>query len=307
MSIRLPWLVLAALLFALAGTPVEAQAPEPQWSAQLTGSLPAQVNPDSVVPVTLQLAIEGSTFVCAQEQTLTVELSAEGGEPGVILEVPAQLNFTVPQGQYLAASWGESGDVSARLLVSRLAEQGKGVQWNVTATVVASDLSCLPESADAVGILVVNTTIAVVAEPEAPINHPSHEEHGGFDAYLKPGESFSFKFEDAGIYPYHDHLDPRRVGSVHVDVGQTAAKAATVLITDKGYEPNNVTIRAGGTVTWTNNHNQTRTVSLDELHGVEETDPHEHETEHSDAKKSPGLPPAILALGALAASRLRRR
>lgn len=37
--------------------------------------------------------------------------------------------------------------------------------------------------------------------------HPTHTGLAGFDplADLRPGESFSFKFNDPGIYGYHDH------------------------------------------------------------------------------------------------------
>lgn len=40
-----------------------------------------------------------------------------------------------------------------------------------------------------------------------------------FDACrgLKPGESWSFKFDQIGTWGYHDHLNPRHFGSVTVE------------------------------------------------------------------------------------------
>ena len=56
--------------------------------------------------------------------------------------------------------------------------------------------------------------------------HPSHKEYpttGGclgsaFDACkgVKPGESWPFKFDIAGNWKYHDHLNPKNFGAIIV-------------------------------------------------------------------------------------------
>lgn len=48
--------------------------------------------------------------------------------------------------------------------------------------------------------------------------HPIHEEYSEFDprGSIKPGESWSFTFERAGIWEYHDHLIPPHRGTIEV-------------------------------------------------------------------------------------------
>ena len=57
--------------------------------------------------------------------------------------------------------------------------------------------------------------------------HPSHKEYpatGGcigsaFDACkgIQPGDSWSFKFDIAGDWKYHDHLNPKNFGAIIVE------------------------------------------------------------------------------------------
>ena len=48
--------------------------------------------------------------------------------------------------------------------------------------------------------------------------HPTHTDYPEFDskAGIKPGESWSFKFDRVGIWKYHDHVNPTLFGSVTV-------------------------------------------------------------------------------------------
>lgn len=48
--------------------------------------------------------------------------------------------------------------------------------------------------------------------------HPTHTDYPGFDPKgpLAAGESWSFKFDQVGIWKYHDHLQPTLFGSVTV-------------------------------------------------------------------------------------------
>jgi plastocyanin len=49
--------------------------------------------------------------------------------------------------------------------------------------------------------------------------HPTHELYPGFDAKnaVLPDESYSFTFERAGSWGYHDHLNPALQGTIVVE------------------------------------------------------------------------------------------
>lgn len=74
---------------------------------------------------------------------------------------------------------------------------------------------------------------------------------------LDPGESYSFTFELPGSAPYHCHPHPSMIGNVTVLAGMDpeGPKTHLVRILDDGayrFEPAAITVRAGDTVTWTN-------------------------------------------------------
>lgn len=48
--------------------------------------------------------------------------------------------------------------------------------------------------------------------------HPTHEIYPEFDPQkpILPGQSWSFKFDKVGSWKFHDHLDPRLVGTINV-------------------------------------------------------------------------------------------
>jgi plastocyanin len=93
---------------------------------------------------------------------------------------------------------------------------------------------------------------------------------------LEPGERYSFTFDKAGDFTYHDDKDdenPAYFGMVMVEPdggsgggggggGTTPApRQASVSIGDDFFRPGNVTIATGGTVTWTNGGNSPHTVT----------------------------------------------
>lgn len=49
--------------------------------------------------------------------------------------------------------------------------------------------------------------------------HPAHDVYPEFDPLksLEPGESWSFTFEKAGVWGFHDHVRSYFTGTVHVD------------------------------------------------------------------------------------------
>lgn len=48
--------------------------------------------------------------------------------------------------------------------------------------------------------------------------HPTHELYSEFDPLhpLDPGENWSFTFNEAGVYNFHDHIRAYFVGTIHV-------------------------------------------------------------------------------------------
>ena len=48
--------------------------------------------------------------------------------------------------------------------------------------------------------------------------HPTHQEYAGFDAFrpIATGGTWSFLFDTAGVWGYHNHMDPDRTGTVIV-------------------------------------------------------------------------------------------
>jgi plastocyanin len=50
--------------------------------------------------------------------------------------------------------------------------------------------------------------------------HPTHESYGGFDptSGIKPGSSWSFRFEKSGVWHYHDHLGVGARGEITVRI-----------------------------------------------------------------------------------------
>lgn len=48
--------------------------------------------------------------------------------------------------------------------------------------------------------------------------HPTHTGYPGFDAGkpIKPGESWSFKFDKPGTFPYHNHFTTSQQGIVNI-------------------------------------------------------------------------------------------
>lgn len=48
--------------------------------------------------------------------------------------------------------------------------------------------------------------------------HPTHQVYAEFDPKrpIKSGDSWSFDFEKAGVWRYHDHLAPQKTGVIEV-------------------------------------------------------------------------------------------
>ena len=68
------------------------------------------------------------------------------------------------------------------------------------------------------------TTVTFENESSRPVQtasdvHPIHQMLPGFDALrgFAPGESYSFTFQSAGTWRYHNHLQPQQTGIVIVE------------------------------------------------------------------------------------------
>ena len=77
---------------------------------------------------------------------------------------------------------------------------------------------------------------------------------------LNPGDTFSFTFPDEGTFDYYCKFHPMQ-GRVRVTTTGPATATVNILDTPPRFELDDVTIRAGGTVTWTHAGNQPHTVT----------------------------------------------
>jgi plastocyanin len=76
--------------------------------------------------------------------------------------------------------------------------------------------------------------------------------------------TFAHVFASAGSYPYHCTIHPQTMnGTVTVTAGTADPASVNVSIINMttGFAPATVSVRAGGTVTWTNNDGITHTVT----------------------------------------------
>ncbi len=96
---------------------------------------------------------------------------------------------------------------------------------------------------------------------DVPCSGTGIELNSGF---LSPLATFQHTFMTAGSYPYHCEIHTVMRGTVIVDIaGPPSASVSIVSATSTGFSPSSVTVAPGGTVTWTNNHTTTHTVTSD--------------------------------------------
>ena len=77
---------------------------------------------------------------------------------------------------------------------------------------------------------------------------------------LNPGDTFSFTFPDEGTFEFYCKFHPMQ-GRVRVTTTGQATATINILDTPPRFELDDVTIRAGGTVTWNHGGNQPHTVT----------------------------------------------
>ncbi len=80
---------------------------------------------------------------------------------------------------------------------------------------------------------------------------------------IAPNGTYQHTFSAAGTYPYHCSIHSVMTGTVVVDPASTNMNLAVSIVsaTSGGFSPASVTVKTGGTVTWTNNHSVTHTVT----------------------------------------------
>lgn len=82
---------------------------------------------------------------------------------------------------------------------------------------------------------------------------------------VSAGGTYPHTFLTAGSFPYHCEIHTVMKGTVIVDPASlvTSVSVSIVSATSSGFSPPSVTVAPGGTVTWTNNHSVTHTVTSD--------------------------------------------
>ena len=78
---------------------------------------------------------------------------------------------------------------------------------------------------------------------------------------LAPGGTFSHLFADQGTYEYFCKIHPGMRGTVRVTAGGAMARTVSILDAPSRFDPDDVTIAPGGTVTWQNGGIQDHTAS----------------------------------------------
>ncbi len=79
---------------------------------------------------------------------------------------------------------------------------------------------------------------------------------------IPPGGVFAHTFAYAGSFPYHCVIHVVERGTVVVASGGPPSAAVSIVSLGLGaFSPSTVTIAPGGTVTWTNNHSASHTVT----------------------------------------------
>jgi plastocyanin len=78
---------------------------------------------------------------------------------------------------------------------------------------------------------------------------------------LSPGDTFQHTFTDQGTYEYFCKIHPGMRGTIRVTAAGPMARTVTILDAPGRFDPDDVTIAAGGQITWQNNGIQDHTAS----------------------------------------------
>ncbi len=317
---------LAAILLAAAVLAPSATAQGVELA--LDHDAPAKMTAGASRMVSFTVAAHIEDVYCAAATSVPLHLTVDTSRAvdGFALDaLPASVDLPLPIGAHTSASPGTSqvafkGD----LLVARYVPGGTIATVILGFTFGEPPTECVaaPGALEAAQAFELVVTIESLPKSD-PAFHPEHEIHGAtsFEKYLAPGERFSHTFDAPGRYPYHDHLDPARKGMIRVLSVAEGARDPTIRITSTGFDPADLAIKAGTTVTWVNQANTTRTVSSDEQHDAPGTvEPEDRAAlKAADAAnaansgagsdtETPGPAPVILliTIAALAAARRRR-
>jgi len=99
--------------------------------------------------------------------------------------------------------------------------------------------------------------VAGCSDDESPATGPGGGGPSGFSSgILAPTAQFTFTFTDSGTFGYHCGLHPAIMKGAKVIVSDAAASmnaAVTIVsLSTPGFSPASVSIKPGGSVTWTN-------------------------------------------------------
>lgn len=128
-----------------------------------------------------------------------------------------QSSISMPNDPAAANMNGQKNNTPVSIGVLAVPEQSSGMVENKLVRYDGTRFSPSPIT------IKVGSTITFMNESgrdmwPASAPHPTHTDYPGFDAAkpIKPGQSYSFIFTKAGIWKYHNHLDPTKFGSVTV-------------------------------------------------------------------------------------------
>lgn len=113
-------------------------------------------------------------------------------------------------GYYALAGNGSSGEIAQETPLV----ENEEIEEN---TVIYQQSGFTPETTT----VDVGTTVTFINRSSKPMwvgsdPHPAHTDYPDFDQ-LRDGGEYSFTFNEAGSYPYHNHLFPSDTGTVIVE------------------------------------------------------------------------------------------
>ena len=113
------------------------------------------------------------------------------------------------------------------------------------------------------GLLLALALVPSCSKKSNPVAPGSKELNSGNIA--PSGGMFAHTFNTAGTYPYHCSIHNVMKGTVIVDPASANMNVPVSIVsaTTGGFSPASVTVKTGGTVTWTNNNTSTHTVTSD--------------------------------------------
>jgi plastocyanin len=246
-------------------------------TATAAGSASVSMANNRFQPVSVTVGV-GGVVTWTNTDSIPHTVTADDGSfdsdilmPGQTFSYQFETPGTVPYKCILHA--GMTGEV----VVSELpADASAGAHAEHTDAATATDVAVPAESPDRVisitggtfpAVTVLAAGHSVTWRNDDTVDHNVTALFGEFESgVLKPGDEFTFTFDEAGVHPYTCDLHQHMGGTIIVMPAEDVdlANSPTVAVTDTGFEPPNLTVHQGTTVIWAFGGQLPHTVTADD-------------------------------------------